>query len=475
MTLTTRLTAFYLGTLAVVLIAFSGALYLLAHRHLHAELHDRTSGILDTVMARAEIDPEGVEWEPKLAKPSLSRDIDSPYWAVFGPHGERLDGGGGLLLSIFGERPIPGAHGIVTDLSRQEWFVVRQSIHHPDEEMLPPTLEPNRYTSLTFVAALPTEPVQRTLRTLAWSLFVVTLSVWLSAAGAARWICRRALHPVATMAVEARSITPENLGERLPVPTAQDELRDLALAFNGLLARFQDSFERQERFTAEASHQLRTPLTALRGQIDVALRRDRDPDAYRSALATIGAQAVRMHEIVESLLFLARADADARRPELKRIDLRTWLPDYLSESWGAHTRYRDILLHPPTSVIPPVEVHPVLLGQALGNLLENALKFGPPGSVVDVRVTPRDGAVSLEVEDRGCGIAEADRPHIFEPFFRTESARTTGKTGVGLGLAITARIVAAMGGQIFWTSSDGGGSRFRMAFPGQPRETSTAD
>ena len=220
---------------------------------------------------------------------------------------------------------------------------------------------------------------------------------------------------------------------------------------------------------------MRTPLTALRGQIDVALRRDRDPDAYRSALATIGAQAVRMHEIVESLLFLARADADARRPELKRIDLRTWLPDYLSESWGAHTRYRDILLHPPTSVIPPVEVHPVLLGQALGNLLENALKFSPPGSVVDVRVTPRDGAVSLEVEDRGCGIAEADRPHIFEPFFRAESARTTGKPGVGLGLAITARIVAAMGGQIFWTSSDGGGSRFRMAFPGHPHETSTAD
>lgn len=456
MTLTTRLTAFYLGTLAVVLIAFSGALYLLAHRHLHAELHDRTSGILDTVMARAEIDPEGVEWEPKHQNPALPYDGELHFWAVYSPLNERLDGGGMPTLE-------------------REGHVIRRTIAHPDPDSLPAELEPNRYRALEFVGALPTEPVQRTLRTLAWSLFVVTLSVWLSAAGAARWICRRALHPVATMAVEARSITPENLGERLPVPTAQDELRDLALAFNGLLARFQDSFERQERFAAEASHQLRTPLTALRGQIDVALRRDRDPDAYRSALATIGAQAVRMHEIVESLLFLARADADARRPELKRIDLRTWLPDYLSESWGAHTRYRDILLHPPTSVIPPVEVHPVLLGQALGNLLENALKFGPPGSVVDVRVTPRDGAVSLEVEDRGCGIAEADRPHIFEPFFRTESARTTGKTGVGLGLAITARIVAAMGGQIFWTSSDGGGSRFRMAFPGQPRETSTAD
>ena len=475
MTLTTRLTVFFLAALGVVFAAFSGAIYLLAHNHLHRQLHDRAAGTLATLMARAEVDPEGVEWEPKIPNPALPRDYDSPYWAVFGPHGERLDGGGIPPLSIFGDRPIEDASGMFTDLDRSEWYAVRQTIRHPNEDTLPPTLEPHRYRSLTFVVAVPTAPVEASLRNLAMSLFGVSLTVWLGAASAGRWICRRALRPVATMAVAARSITPENLGERLVVPAAQDELRDLALAFNGLLARFHDSFERQKRFTGEASHQLRTPLAAMLGQIDVALRRDRDPGEYRRSLATTQAQALRLNEIIESLLFLARADAEALRPALQQVDLRSWMADYLNESWSAHVRWKDIRLHSPTTDIAAVGVQPVLLGQALGNLLENALKFSPPGSVVDVRIHLQEGAVSIEVEDRGCGIKEADRPHIFEPFFRAASVRNAGTTGVGLGLAITSRIVETMGGQIFWHSSPTGGSRFRMAFPIQPHETSTAD
>ena len=228
------------------------------------------------------------------------------YWALYSSTGERLDGGG--LPSL-----------------ENDGHVIRRTITHPDADNLPATLEPNRYRALEFVAALPTAPVKRTLWTLAWSLFAISSAIWLASALAARWICRRALRPVTAMASVAASIAPENLGDRLPVPNPADELRALALSFNGLLARFQNSYEQQRRFTGDASHQLRTPLAAMLGQIEVALRRERNAADYRAALTTAQAQAVRLQGIVESLLFLARADCEALRPTLRNIDLGLWL------------------------------------------------------------------------------------------------------------------------------------------------------
>lgn len=459
MTLTTRLTLFFLSALGLVLTAFSITLYLLAHHHLHRQLHDRAAATLATLMARAEIDPEGVEWELK----STRRESEYHHGAVFQTDGERLEGD--AELECYRDQSISEKRGLAAEIDGRGWHVVRQMIAHPNPETLPQTLEPNRYRSLTFVVAYPTAPVDATLRTLASSLAGSSLLVWLAAAFAARWVCRRALRPVTAMAGAARKFSPNQLVERLPLPAAKDELHDLAGAFNDLLTRQQNAFERQKRFTGEASHQLRTPLTAMLGQLEVALRRDRDPGEYRSALTTAKTQALRLQEIVESLLFLARADAEAHRPELQCIDLRTWLGEYLHDTWGAHVRWPDIRLHLPTSADIVIKIHPVLFGQALGNLLENALKFSPPGSDVDVRVESHAGTISLAVSDQGCGISAADQPHIFKPFFRAASARTSGTTGVGLGLAITAHIVETMGGKLIWHSLTGSGSRFQIEFP----------
>ncbi len=463
MTLTTRLTLFFLSALGLVLTAFSITLYLLAHHHLHQQLHDRATATLATLMARAEIDPEGVEWEFKNTKQPFPRESEYHYGAVFITDGDRLEGD--AVLERYRDHSISEKRGLTAELDGQSWHVVHQTITHPNPETLPESLEPNRYRSLTFVVAYPTARVETTLRTLASSLAASSLLVWLVAAFAARWVCRRALRPVTAMAGAARQFSPNQLDERLPLPAAKDELHDLAGAFNDLLTRQQHAFERQKRFTGEASHQLRTPLTAMLGQLEVALRRDRDPGEYRSALTTAKTQALRLHEIVESLLFLARADAEAHRPELQCIDLRSWLSGYLHDTWSTHARWPDIELHLPTSEAILVKVHPVLFGQALGNLLENALKFSRPGSEVVVRVESHDGTISLAVNDKGGGIAEVDQPHIFEPFYRAASARTSGTTGVGLGLAITARIVESMGGTIIWHSELGSGSRFQIELP----------
>ena len=456
MTLTTRLTLFYLGTLAAVLTAFSGALYILAHRHLHGELHDRTSGLLDTVTARAEVEPEGVEWEPKHSIPTLPYERDSHFWALYSSTQERLDGGGLPTLETDGH-------------------VVRRTITHPEADTLPATLERNRYRTLEFVAALPTAPMQQTLRTLAWSLFAISSFVWLASALAARWICRRALRPVTAMASVAASISPENLGDRLPVPNPADEIRALALSFNGLLARFQSSYERQRRFTGDASHQLRTPLAAMLGQIEVALRRDRDPTEYRVALTTAQSQATRLQGIVESLLFLARADSDALCPTLRNIDLGLWLCESVAQTWGGHARWSDVRIEGATPDLR-VEVHPILLGQALGNLIENAFKFSAIGDAVTIRASSISGGVAIDVDDRGDGIDERDRSRLFEPFFRSERARASGTPGVGLGLAVARRIIESMGGAIEWDSPQESGCRFRIVLPAiQPHETSASD
>jgi signal transduction histidine kinase len=268
------------------------------------------------------------------------------------------------------------------------------------------------------------------------------------------------------MADAARRITADTAGERLPEPGARGELQDLAGAFNGLLGRLEESLERQRRFAGEASHQLRTPLTAMLGQLEVALRRDRPPEEYRQALAKAAGQAGRLRRIVEMLLFLARADAEARLPDLSPLDLAAWLPGHLAEAWGGHPRFAEIRAEPgggPVAVLAQA----ALLGQALDNLLDNALKHDPRGPVA-VRVGLEGGLARIEVEDRGEGIAPGEAGRVFEPFFRSPEARRRGLPGIGLGLAVTARIVSAFGGRIEVESRPGHGSRFTIRLPLAP-------
>src|SRR5437868_10416144 len=144
------------------------------------------------------------------------------------------------------------------------------------------------------------------------------------------------------MAAAARTMATVDLSQRLKHTANGDELDDLGHSFNGLLDRLQESFERQRRFTGDASHQLRTPLTAILGQLEVALRRPRTADEYRQALATVHDRAGHLRRIVESLLFLARADADARLPERERVDLADWLPEHL-RTCSEHPRFGDIV------------------------------------------------------------------------------------------------------------------------------------
>lgn len=461
MTLTTRLSLFLLAALAAVLTAFSVALYVLADRHLHRQLEDRVNGAMNALAAGVEVEPGGVEWEPgNRPHVSESRRAGGARWAIRSPAGVVLDTTADpadlSFLPAFEVHTNPFPR---TDPAGRRWLVATRRIDAPPGPTAAPDPTGKLHAHLTLTAAVPLEPVESTLRTLAAALAGLSVAVLLVAGVAGRWVCRRALAPVAHMADAARSISAADLSPRLPAPPAADELGDLGRAFNDLLDRLAAAFERERRFTAEASHQLRTPLAGLIGQVEVALRRDRPPEDYRRTLETVLSQAGRLRRVVEALLFLARSEAEAGLPDTERLDLALWVPDRL-RPWATHPRAADIAFEPPAGPVVAA-VHPDLLGELLDALLDNALKYSRPGAPVVARVGT-DGGPWLEVEDRGCGVAAAELPHLFRPFFRSDAARTLGVPGSGLGLAVAARVAAAHGGTLTADSEPGRGSRFRV-------------
>ncbi len=252
--------------------------------------------------------------------------------------------------------------------------------------------------------------------------------------------------------------------QRLPSPATGDELDALANSFNGLLDRLQAAFERQKRFAGDASHQLRTPLTALLGQLEVAQRRDRTVPEYKRVLDDARSETIKLCRIVDALLFMARVETEAGRPDLQTLDLASWLRDHLHE-WTSHPRCSDLQteIAPDTPVW--VRAHAPLLGQLLDNLLDNACKYSTPGSPVIVRLSRESETAALAVIDQGFGLDTDDLKHVFEAFFRSADVRRRGHSGVGLGLAIVHRIAAVFGGTIVAESEPGKGSRFVLRLP----------
>jgi heavy metal sensor kinase len=474
MTLTTRVSAFFLVALALVLAGFSCTLYFLARGYLYSRVDDRLEAAMATLFAVAEIEDGRVEWEVHHRTLSLGAESgpEEVCWTVHNLQGQLVDRSPNLGSDDLWDsnRPVPPAGqslGSAIERHRQPWQVLQRRVQAPASGRGPSSQQSSstsRHAALVLTVATSLEAVDQTLRNLAWTLTGLSTGAWLAAALLGRWICRRALRPISGMATAARGMDVADRNARLPAPTTGDELEDLGRAFNELLDRLQEAFERQRRFTGDAAHQLRTPLAALLGQIEVALRQERPAQNYRQALTQAHAQANRLHQIVEMLLFLARADVEARSPHLEQVDLGAWLPAHL-KNWSSHSRFGDISIQPVDHQPLTVRVHPALLGQLLDNLLENACKYSEAGTAIRITCDRTDGKVKLAVEDSGPGIAPEDLPHLFEPFYRSAEARRRGVAGVGLGLAVANRIAGALAGALRAENRTGGGSRFAMELP----------
>ena len=282
-----------------------------------------------------------------------------------------------------------------------------------------------------------------------------------------RGLSRRALAPLSRVVESARGLDAADSGWCLAEAGTGDELDVLGRAFNDLLARLHVAYERQRRFSGDASHQLRTPLTVLIGQLQVALRHDRSGEEYRRALTSALGRAEQLARIVEALLFLGRAEADAGLPVVEPMELHGWVAGHLAGRPPAGREPE--VVHRACGPDPLwLRAHPALLGQLLDNLLDNAAKHGKADTPVVVETRGDQQDAVLAVEDHGQGIAPEDIPHLFEPFYRSARARRQGVAGAGLGLAIVHRIATACGGSVAVRSEPGAGSRFEVRFPSIP-------
>jgi two-component system OmpR family sensor kinase len=469
MTLTTRLSLFFLGALAFVLASFSIALYFLAQSYLYRQLDERLTSAVHILAAAVEVEPGNARWDPEDRELAVGQEAgpDQVHWLVRDAAGKVIDHSAHLPEQFVAVLPHQESEAVTAaDLAvqAQAWRVHQRRITAPQSAQTNGKRSKQKNPFMVVTAGASLEPVQATLHRLGLALTGLSLGVWLTAAALGRWFCRRALLPVRRMASAAREIDAASMDQRLPAAECRDELGELGTSFNELLGRLQEAFERQRRFTGDASHQLRTPLTAMLGQLEVTLRRERSADEYRDVLVRLTGQAGQLRQIVEMLLFLARADAEAKLPTPDPLDLAAWLPEHLGH-WSAHARHADFQLEAVADSSLRIRASAPLLGQLLDNLLENACKYSAAGTPISIRLSRTGRTVSLEVEDRGCGIAGGDLPHLFEPFYRAAEVRRRGIAGVGLGLAVARRIAGAFGGTIEAHSEERRGTRFTLQLP----------
>jgi signal transduction histidine kinase len=282
------------------------------------------------------------------------------------------------------------------------------------------------------------------------ALLVLLPAILIVAATGGYWIAGRALVPVGRMTREVQAITVRNLDRRVEVPVSDADLQRLALTFNAMLKRLQTSVADLSRLTADASHELRTPVTLVRSTADVALTRPRSPEEYREALADILAHSERMSGLVDDLLVLARADAGVEPHHDESSDVVAAVHQALSDAQTQLDTANVTATHKGSGGPVVAAASAESLRRLFVILLSNAARYTPAGGRVTV-TTATDiarRAVTIDVVDTGIGIDPADRDRVFDRFYRGTAARAIAADGSGLGLSIARAIVMTHGGTI---------------------------
>ncbi len=294
---------------------------------------------------------------------------------------------------------------------------------------------------------------------------VLGLPLALGLAGLAGYfLAKRALGPLERMARRAQEIHAERLSARIDVENPDDEIGQLAQAFNGTLARLESSFDQLKRFTSDASHELRTPLTSIRSVGEVGLQKEGSAEHYRDVISSMLEEAGRLNRLVESLLTIARADAGQIPLQREMVEVLS----FVQESCGllevlAEEKGQAVSIDGDSGVW--ISADRMILRQVLINLLDNAIKHSPSGASIRIRVTRQDNLIAVEIEDSGPGISSEHRERVFDRFYRIDESRSREAGGTGLGLAIAKWGAEVHGGQLELDDTTSTGSIFRLWLP----------
>ena len=281
-------------------------------------------------------------------------------------------------------------------------------------------------------------------------------------------VTKRSLHPLDEMTRSLERIGPTHLDERVAPEGWPRELQPLALGFDDMLARLEDSFTRLSQFSADLAHELRTPIANILGEAQVALTRDRSPAEYREVIESTIAESERLSGIVDNLLFVARADSTREPVERQLFDGRAAV-EKIANFYRTLAEDRHVAIH--CTGEGKIYADPVLFERAMSNLVDNALRFSPDGGEIKIALTTSDRSAEVTVADNGSGIPREHLPRVFDRFYRADPSRSS--AGAGLGLALVKSIVDLHAGSVRIESEVGRGTMVVLTFPNQSGATGT--
>lgn len=306
--------------------------------------------------------------------------------------------------------------------------------------------------------------VDETLHWLIITLGTATIGIFVFGWVGSNWIARMALSPVETLGQTATNVSAQSLDTRVFLEAPYEEFQQLATSFNNMLERLQGVFESQTRFIGDAAHELKTPLTAMKGNLEVGLQRDRSTEEYRDVLSTTLGQVEHLTRLVKSLLTLTQFSGEHPPIDRKPVLLEPLLKELVSEL-SVLAEEKGCLFTARIQEVPKILGDAGQLKQLVINLLDNAIRHTSQGESVTVTLQSSENTVLLTVEDTGSGIGTEHLPHIFTRFYRADRARDRESGGTGLGLAIAKEIVLAHHGTINVRSEVGKGSVFTVSLP----------
>lgn len=457
-TLRFRLAVWYALGGALLLAAFSATIYFYVAMRMGQPIGLELRGDFTEVLARLRVGPDGrIFWDNREVPPDVQWAWDDPWielwdgnhrlirrlWPLKDPQTEQLQ------FAPAGRRETISVYNVIPDIRVRTlaapyavdgrdtgWMLRVMRIHQPAA---------NALGALLLIIAI-TLPIMVAL--LALGGYILT---------------RRWLKPLDDLAAEANRITAVDLGRRLPIANPDDELGRLATIFNATLARLQNSFATLDQFVANASHELRTPLTTLRSVGEVGLARGRTTQEYRDIIGSMLEEAQRLEALVDRLLQLARAEGGRQTVQQSVVRLDEVITDMVSEL-GILAEDKDQQIAVKAAAVS-LTTDPVLFRQALKNLLDNAIKHSPAGTLIRVSLKESEDGFRVEVTDNGPGIAPEHRNHVTDRFYRAAGAQRSNESGFGLGLAITKAYMRVLKGRLEYEPVHPHGSTFRLVLP----------
>ncbi|MDP9222806.1 MAG: ATP-binding protein [Actinomycetota bacterium] len=468
LTIRVRLTLWYAGLLAAIITCLSTFLILQLRSDLRLAIDEETHATSGSILAALATERREHLGQEPGGTTEDAQDFEDAARASLPPSGvaQILDAEGRVMAhygSATGDDPLVTAEELRAALAGQSPTRSLTLGGQGQRYRAKATAFTDQSQSRILVVAVSLKPVQGPVREVLLLLLIAGPTALVATSVAAYWLARTALRPVQRLTSDAREIGSGGLHERVAVSDSRDEIGRLGLTLNAMLDRIERGVTDKHRLVADASHALRTPLAVMRAEIDVSLRGDELPPAARDVLESAREEVDRMSRTVDNLLTLAEADEGRLELLTVPVSLRQAIDDS-ARPLRLLAAAKDVSLLAEGAPIE-AQADPQRLHLAVTNLIENAIKFSPPGGRVRVTSWSRGSEVGITVSDEGPGIPPEDRGHLFDRYYRVDSARGRNVAGSGLGLAISHEVALSHGGRLWLESTVGGGSTFFLALP----------